>query len=398
MLLLRCKGAVLTFQQHRPEVIAHAHELLTESGAAPELIASFDAAFSKESTATCQGTTLVRRLRRTNTQPGAFFADVEGDLDALVGRLALITAELEIGEPSVELALLGMDLYGPLAERMGLWRMRQRLEDAAFLLVEPEAAAHMKAAVNDVAASDEAALDLVLQAIAQLAERNQIQATVTGRRKHLYGLYQKVLNKKKPLETILDRVAVRVIVDSVPECYLMLGLVHSHFRPVEGAFKDYIGLPKPNGYQSLHTTVNPLRHLAEKPIEIQIRTNDMHEDAEFGIAAHWRYKVSSRRKLQAQLNGAFLADLAPLKAVSDEFVPTLRRQIRKNHIVIFVTGGQIIRVPEGITVGQLLGSLKIPGPYVVDGRPADPRTVLQDGSSVQLPRKPTDDNPLLTVS
>ncbi len=180
-----------------------------------------------------------------------------------------------------------IDIYAPLAHRLGMQEMKQQLEDLAFAALHPKRYAELDHLVAARSPEREAYLAAALAEVrARLGELG-IEAEVTGRGKHLWSLYEKMVVKGREFNDIFDLVAIRIVVDSTKDCYAALGCIHGRWRPVVGRFKDYIAMPKFNLYQSLHTTViGPLG----KPIEVQIRTKEMHQRAEWGIAAHWAYK------------------------------------------------------------------------------------------------------------
>ena len=189
----------------------------------------------------------------------------------------------------------------------------------------------------------------------------------------------------------MDRIGMRVIVKSVPECYAVLGLLHSHFKPIPGTFNDYIGLPKDNGYQSLHTCVYPVREISHKPIEFQIRTELMHMEAEHGTAAHWRYKretaTTERNHYQLQWMEGLVRQHE--KADSAEaFVELLQRQVFQDHLVVFGNGGRIVRLKEKATVQDYLNvtNVKVPKGAImkVNGKTADMDQHLRDGDSIEV--------------
>jgi GTP pyrophosphokinase len=176
----------------------------------------------------------------------------------------------------------------------------------------------------------------------------------------------------------------------------VLGLLHTHFRPVPGTFTDYIGLPKDNGYQSLHTCVYPVRELSEKAVEFQIRTELMHLEAEFGVAAHWRYKSEqeARGEEKRQLTWVRSLPAQHLGAAShSDFVERLRRQVFEDHLVVFGAGGQRHRLPEGTTVGDYLQQVDVPEPdrvqIMVNGIRRDASYVLHDGDTVETRQNPS---------
>ncbi|MFZ9536441.1 MAG: RelA/SpoT family protein, partial [Vulcanococcus sp.] len=179
------------------------------------------------------------------------------------------------------------EIYGPLANRLGIGRFKWELEDLAFKILEPEAYRDVQQQVSSKRSDREQRLGVTAGILSnKLASVGLHECEVSGRPKHLYGIWNKMQRQQKAFHEIFDVAALRIICPNVESCYRALAVVHDTFRPIPGRFKDYIGLPKPNGYQSLHTAVIG-RH---RPIEVQIRTSEMHRVAEFGIAAHWKYK------------------------------------------------------------------------------------------------------------
>ena len=179
------------------------------------------------------------------------------------------------------------EIYAPLANRLGIGRFKWELEDLSFKLLEPEAFREMQQEVSTKRSEREERLSVTVQLLCdRLAAVGLDSCEVSGRPKHLYGIWTKMQRQQKEFHEIYDVAALRILTPNVESCYRALAVVHDTFRPIPGRFKDYIGLPKPNGYQSLHTAVIG-RH---RPIEVQIRTWEMHQVSEFGIAAHWKYK------------------------------------------------------------------------------------------------------------
>jgi len=238
---------------------------------------------------------------RTDTEPHrrkdihALLASLTGITRKVVLRLAFRLIELEhAAEPAEaglrDLARETLDLYVPLADRLGLGGLRKQLEETSFRILYPDIYRDLQQKVSPIQIEDDRCLNILMEWVKRLLTKNGIDGEVQGRTKSLYGIYAKMTRSGASLHEIMDRIGLRVIVSSVPECYSVLGLLHSHFRPIPGTFDDYIGLPKENGYQSLHTCVYPVRDISHKPIEFQIRTELMHMEAEYGVAAHWRYK------------------------------------------------------------------------------------------------------------
>jgi GTP pyrophosphokinase len=217
---------------------------------------------------------------------------------ALILRIGLRLAELEVpegenGDGHRDLAEQTLKQYVPLAGRLGMGRLRTRLEDICFRLLEPSAHDELACRTAPTQTEDSVCFQQVNYGMRHLLERNGTSGTVCGRTKGLYSLHRKIKRLGCSAHDIMDRIGLRVIVSSVDECYAVLGLVQTHFRPVPGTVDDYIRRPKENGYQSLHTCIYPVPPLPHVPVELQIRTESMHRDAEYGMAAHWLYKERS---------------------------------------------------------------------------------------------------------
>ena len=183
-----------------------------------------------------------------------------------------------------------MELYAPLANRLGVYSLKWELEDLSFKYLYPEDFREIVEGIDKKREERLKFIDQIMEQIKAELKKQKIEAEVTGRAKHLYSIYRKMKRDNVTLDQIYDLFALRIIVNSVKDCYASLGVVHDLYNPMPGRFKDYIAVPKPNMYQSLHTTlIGP----KGTPFEVQIRTWDMHKVAEFGIAAHWAYKESS---------------------------------------------------------------------------------------------------------
>jgi guanosine-3',5'-bis(diphosphate) 3'-pyrophosphohydrolase len=223
-----------------------------------------------------------------------------------------------------------LDIYVPIAGKMGMGSMRAALEDVCFRILKPELYDYMNRKLKPILAEDAVFLKLTKRIICSLLENNGIKGSVYGRTKGLYSLYQKMQRQRKSLQGIMDRIGIRIVVPSVKDCYTTLSLVHSRFYPIPRTFDDYIARPKNNGYRSLHTSVSPTSNVSNKPIEIQIRTMAMHGEAEYGIAAHWLYKDAmgsySEEHKQAQWFKELLSRLENIPTHSD-FIKELQRQV-----------------------------------------------------------------------
>jgi GTP pyrophosphokinase len=237
-----------------------------------------------------------------------------------------------------------IDLYAPLASRLGVWQLKWALEDLAFRLLEPDRYKQLARLLDEKRVERER---FIADAMAQLRQKliaAGIEAEVSGRPKHIVSIWNKMQAKQLAFEQILDVRALRVIVSEVAQCYQVLSLVHESWSPVEGEYDDYIARPKANGYQSLHTVV---RDAAGRPLEIQIRTRQMHEQAELGVAAHWQYKEGGRRTAGAdQQRVAWLRQLLAWRAEVDRPLPTAAAEER---IYVLTPAGRVVELPAGAT-------------------------------------------------
>lgn len=329
--------------------------------------------------------------------------DIRAFLESLDGlpnkALLLMTFRLIELENSVEpyeadvrqIAQETLDIYVPIANRLSLGEIRRRLEDACFRILDIYRYRLLKQKVTPIRAEDDKCLEILMAGVQHLLIKNGIQGRIQGRTKSLYAIRCKMTKTGKTLEQIMDRVGLRIIVASVPECYSVLGLLHSHFKPIPGTFDDYIGLPKDNGYQSLHTCVYPVREISHKPIEFQVRTELMHMEAEHGAAAHWRYKNESASVEKTRFQREWMQGLVQQHentVDTDAFIDLLHRQVFEDHLVVFGNGGRIMRLPGNATVQDYLNRSNIYFPEVVvvkvNGERADLDQLLQDGDSIEV--------------
>lgn len=240
-----------------------------------------------------------------------------------------------------------LDIYAPIAHRLGIWKIKWDLEDLCLRYLDPEAYREIADRVAKKRTERETAVDAVVAQLREQFDALGIDADVTGRPKHFYSIYSK-LKKGRDFSTIYDLTAVRVIVESVKDCYAALGTAHSIWKPLPGRFKDYIAMPKPNMYQSLHTTViGP----GGEPLEIQIRTLEMHRTSEYGIAAHWRYKDGGKQD-------AFENKLQWLRSLlewqnemrdSRAFMENLKLDLFENQVFVFSPKGDVLSLPSAAT-------------------------------------------------
>jgi len=291
----------------------------------------------------------------------AFLESLGKDLRGTVLSLGLRLAELEqLAEREEDadhaLAQETLELYVPLADRMGMKGLRKRLEDACFRILAPLLYKELAQKVEPIQAEDETCLTLLQTSVKRLLAENRIQGTVQGRTKSLYSIYRKMRRLDTPLKEIMDRLGLRVIVSSTDECYAVSKLLHQHFRPVPGTFDDYIAHPKANGYRSLHTCVYPVPDISYKPVEFQIRTEQMHEEAEFGIAAHWLYKSDQEAWSDGEARLSWLRGLLDQRQASVDhtaFIRQLHHQVFDDRLLVFGEGGQAVRLPAGAAVDDL---------------------------------------------
>jgi GTP pyrophosphokinase len=242
-----------------------------------------------------------------------------------------------------------MEIYAPLAERLGIWQMKWELEDLAFKALDPERYRELAANLDGRRRQRESYVERAMGILQPELEKAGITADLSGRPKHLYSIWKKMQRKAAAFGEIYDVYAIRILVEEVRDCYAALGVVHSLWKPIPGQFDDYIAVPKANGYQSLHTAVIAFDG---KPLEIQIRTHAMHAISEVGIAAHWRYKEGSRAERDYDAKLAWLRQLMEWqREVSDarEFVEGIKLDIFQDQVFVFTPKGDIKDLPAGAT-------------------------------------------------
>lgn len=248
-----------------------------------------------------------------------------------------------------EKAIETMEIYAPLAHRLGISSIKWELEDLAFYYLEPRKFQQIQKMVAESRAAREAYLEQVIRQLSEELEAIGVGSDISGRPKHLYSIYQKMTQRGKDFSEIYDLIALRVIVDSVKDVYGALGTVHSIWKPVPGRFKDYVAMPKFNMYQSLHTTViGP----AGRPLEIQIRTEEMHRTAEYGIAAHWRYKEGGRTDESFDERLAWLRQMLEWQTeLKDprEFMEALKIDLFEDEVFVFTPKGDVQSLRRGST-------------------------------------------------
>ncbi|MFN2216449.1 MAG: RelA/SpoT family protein [Anaerolineales bacterium] len=241
-----------------------------------------------------------------------------------------------------------LDIFAPLANRLGIWQVKWELEDLAFRYAQPEKYKEIAEQLKERREIRESQVQHIIKSLTDVLAENNIKGEITGRPKHIYSIYKKMVDKGKPFELVRDIRAVRIIVPDVPACYATLGIIHTHWRPLPNEFDDYIAAPTDNFYQSLHTVVI---YDDGKPVEVQIRTPEMDRGAEFGIAAHWRYKEGGQpAKYDERIN--WLRKMMEWRTDVDdaqEFVDGMKTDVFQDRVYVFTPRGDIIDLPSGST-------------------------------------------------
>lgn len=264
----------------------------------------------------------------------------------------LKTLEILPAKKRYRIALETLEIYAPIANRLGMGEMRGELEDLSFKYVYPAEYEWTLSQVKESYRRKKGLLEAAIKEANSFLKAAEISPlSIHGRRKHLYSLYKKLLSKDKDIEKVHDLIALRVIVKDIADCYAALGVVHQAWKPLKGRIKDYIAQPKPNGYRSLHTTV-----FLENGeiIEVQIRTREMHEEAEYGIVAHWRYDEAGKT-INIPKEAVWMAELAKVQKEFDgkkaflESLESLKIDVFHNRIFVFTPKGDVIDLPEDAT-------------------------------------------------
>ncbi|GAB1411210.1 bifunctional (p)ppGpp synthetase/guanosine-3',5'-bis(diphosphate) 3'-pyrophosphohydrolase [Desulfovibrionales bacterium] len=316
--------------------------------------------------------------------------DIRVILVKLADRLHNIsTLEFQKEHKQRAIALETMGIYAPLANRLGLYRIKVQLENLSLKYLKPDVYAQISEGIVRYQKQGQAYIDRVSGMIQDLLLSNEVKCRVKGRVKHIYSIYHKMKQRGLGLDQIFDMIAFRVIVSNLRECYTVLGLVHSLWKPVPGKFKDYISMPKANMYQSLHSTV--IGPDGER-IEIQIRTEEMHQLAENGVAAHWAYKEQGSKKVQDEDRFSWLRQILDWQGDlkdSRDFMSTLSLDLFQDEVYVFTPKGQVKELPEGATpvdfaylihteVGNHCAGAK------VNGRIVPLNTPLKNGDTIEI--------------
>jgi len=333
-------------------IAALLHDAVEDTGMT---LGDVEAAFGREAADIVDGVTKLDRLSfatREDQQAATMrkmLVAMSDDIRVLVIKLAdrlhnMRTIAAIDADRQERTAHETLDIYAPLAHRLGMGDVKQQLEDLCFASLHPKRYAEIDHMVATRAPEREVFLTQVAEEVRQRLADVQIQAEVTGRPKHLWSIYEKMVVRGRAFEDIHDLVGLRVVVDSVKDCYAALGSIHSLWTPVQGRFKDYIAMPKFNLYQSLHTTVVGPQG---KPLEVQIRTREMHGRAEWGVAAHFSYKEGSPAEDVTWLSN--MIDWQHELSDPDEFMANLKIDLHQDEVFVFTPKGDVITLPGGST-------------------------------------------------
>jgi len=243
-----------------------------------------------------------------------------------------------------------LDIFAPLANRLGIWQFKWELEDLGFRYTNPEKFKEIAENLSLRRTKRLEEVDQIIDELQNLLAKSDVKAKISGRPKHIYSIYRKMLNKEKSFDGIRDLRAVRAIVDDIETCYKVLGIIHMHYSPIPGEFDDYIAAKKPNNYQSLHTAVI---YSDGKPLEVQIRTMEMHQNAEYGIAAHWRYKENKQH-----LSGKYEQKVSAMRSLlswslevedNQELLEGMRTDLFRDRVYVITPKGDVVDLPQGAT-------------------------------------------------
>ena len=338
---------------------AFLHDILEDTNTQPEEI---EARFGKDVLTLVQGVTKLGKLKfKSNEERQAenfrrLFIAMANDIRVIFLKLAdrlhnMRTLNFMAANKQQKIARETLDIFAPLANRLGIGKIKAELEDLSLRYLEPDKYFEIAQLVSQTKAEREETVKLLINQISKDVKKNGINAQITGRAKHYYSIYAKMKRLNIAFHDLYDITAVRVIVDTEKECYEVLGLIHSQFKPIPGRFKDYIAMPKGNLYQSLHTSVIGPR---SKPLEVQIRTWEMHEVAEFGVAAHWRYKEKGSQKANNPADMQFswmrkMVEFDKDMASAEDFVNSVKLDLFSDQVFAFTPNGDVFDLPKDAT-------------------------------------------------
>ena len=340
-------------------IAAFLHDVLEDTDTKPETIEEL---FGSDVLNLGQGVTKLGKLQfksKEERQAENFrrlFIAMANDIRVIFLKLAdrlhnMRTLNFMEPEKQKKIAKETLDIFAPLANRLGIYKIKAELEDLSLRYLEPEKYYEIAQLVAQTKADREETVNLLIDKISKDVQKNGINAQITGRAKHYYSIYAKMKRQNIAFNDLYDITAVRVIVDTVKECYEVLGLIHSQFKPIPGRFKDYIAMPKGNMYQSLHTSVIGPR---SKPLEVQIRTWKMHQVAEYGIAAHWRYKEKGSQKADNASDMKFswmhkLVEYDKEMKNAEDYVKSVKLDLFSDQVFAFTPNGDVLDLPKDAT-------------------------------------------------
>ncbi|NLT40378.1 MAG: bifunctional (p)ppGpp synthetase/guanosine-3',5'-bis(diphosphate) 3'-pyrophosphohydrolase [Clostridiales bacterium] len=377
-------------------IAAILHDCIEDTGTTHEEIAK---AFGKPVAELVDGVTKLSRVPYSSVEEEqvenlrkmllAMAKDIRVILIKLADRLHnMRTMEYQTEQKQRTKSLETMEIYAPIAHRLGMQKIKWELEDISLRYLDPYGYKEILDELQSRSTLNDRFIETNCSRIENRLKEADIAATVYGRTKHIYSIYRKVYSKDKGLGEVYDLYAFRVIVDTIADCYNVLGQIHDLFKPVPGRFKDYIGTPKPNLYQSLHTTVIGREGI---PFEVQIRTWDMHLTAEYGIAAHWKYKQGVQGKQSEEEKLGWIRRLLENQQEMDpeDFISTLKTDMFSDEVFVFTPKGDVINLPAGATpidfayaihsaVGNSMTGVK------VNSRISNYDYVLQNGDVVEV--------------
>lgn len=380
-------------------IAAFLHDILEDTDTKPEEIEQL---FGTDVLTLVQGVTKLGKLQfksKEERQAENFrrlFIAMANDIRIVFLKLAdrlhnMRTLNFMAAPKQQKIAKETLDIFAPLANRLGIGRIKAELEDLSLRYLEPEKYFEIAQLVSQTKVEREMTVQLLIDKISKDVKKSGINAQITGRAKHYYSIYSKMKRLNIAFHDLYDITAVRVIVDTEKECYEVLGLIHSQFKPIPGRFKDYIAMPKGNMYQSLHTSVIGPR---SKPLEVQIRTWEMHEVAEFGVAAHWRYKEKGSQKANNPSDMQFswmrkLVEYDKDMASAEDFVDSVKLDLFSDQVFAFTPNGDVFDLPVNATpvdfayrIHSEVGNKTVGA--LVNGRIAQLDTKLNNGDIVEI--------------
>ena len=380
-------------------IAAFLHDILEDTDTKPEEIEQL---FGKDVLTLVQGVTKLGKLQfksKEERQAENFrrlFIAMANDIRIIFLKLAdrlhnMRTLNFMAAPKQQKIARETLDIFAPLANRLGMGKIKAELEDLSLRYLEPDKYFEIAQLVSQTKAEREMTVQLLIDKISKDVKKSGINAQITGRAKHYYSIYSKMKRLNIAFHDLYDITAVRVIVDTEKECYEVLGLIHSQFKPIPGRFKDYIAMPKGNMYQSLHTSVIGPR---SKPLEVQIRTWEMHEVAEYGVAAHWRYKEKGSQKADNPSDMQFswmrkLVEYDKDMATAEDYVNSVKLDLFSDQVFAFTPNGDVFDLPVNATpvdfayrIHSEVGNKTVGA--LINGRIAQLDTKLNNGDIVEI--------------